>query len=64
MRRRISYDVIAHGEWTRPRLRSFRERFTELGLDTAEMEAHFAEILGAASSAGIFRAVKLEVGLE
>ena len=32
MRKRISYDVIAYGEWTRPRMRDFREQCCDCGL--------------------------------
>jgi hypothetical protein len=32
MAKRISYPVISYGEWTRPRLRNFREQCCECGL--------------------------------
>jgi hypothetical protein len=41
-------------------MRNYVIGFTELGLDTAEMEAHFAEILGAETSSRIFAAIKLD----
>ena len=37
------------------RIRNYVIGFRELGLDTAEMEAHFGELLGAETSATIFR---------
>jgi hypothetical protein len=30
--KRITYDVIRYGEWTRPRMRNFRERCRDCGL--------------------------------
>ena len=45
------------------RMRNYVVGFTELGLDTAEMEAHFAELLGAETSARIFTEIKLELGI-
>jgi hypothetical protein len=45
------------------RMRNYVIGFTELGLDTAEMEAHFAELLGAETSARIFTEIKLELGI-
>ena len=45
------------------RMRNYVIGFTELGLDTAEMEAHFAELLGAQTSARIFTEIKLELGI-
>ena len=32
MRRRVSYDVIPYGEWTRPRMRDFCEQCCDCGL--------------------------------
>jgi hypothetical protein len=32
MRRRVSYEVIAYGEWTRPRMQNFREQCCDCGL--------------------------------
>jgi hypothetical protein len=32
MRRRVVYQVIAYGEWTRPRMRDFREQCCDCGL--------------------------------
>jgi hypothetical protein len=32
MTRRTTYDVISYGEWTRPRLRNFREQCCDCGL--------------------------------
>jgi hypothetical protein len=32
MARRIAYHVIRYGEWTRPRLRNFREQCCDCGL--------------------------------
>jgi hypothetical protein len=32
MRRRISYEVVAYGEWTRPRMQNFREQCCDCGL--------------------------------
>jgi hypothetical protein len=43
------------------RIRNYVIGFTELGLDTAEMEAHFAELLGAETSAQIFAGIKLDL---
>jgi hypothetical protein len=45
------------------RMRNYVIGFTELGLDTAEMEAHFAELLGAETAARIFTEIKLELGI-
>ena len=45
------------------RMRNYVIGFTELGLDTAEMEAHFAEFLGAETSARIFTEIKLDLGI-
>jgi hypothetical protein len=45
------------------RIRNYVIGFTELGLDTVEMEAHFAELLGDAISARIFTETKLELGI-
>jgi Glycosyl transferase family 2 len=45
------------------RIRNYVIGFTELGLDTAEMEAHFAELLGAETSAKIFTEIKMELGI-
>ena len=38
-------------------------RFTELGLDTADMEAHFAELLGAETAQRIYAEIRQEPGL-
>jgi hypothetical protein len=32
MAKRVKYPVIAYGEWTRPRLRNFREQCCDCGL--------------------------------
>jgi hypothetical protein len=32
MAKRVTYPVIAYGEWTRPRLRNFREQCCDCGL--------------------------------
>jgi hypothetical protein len=32
MAKRIAYHVITYGEWTRPRLRNFREQCCDCGL--------------------------------
>ena len=32
MGKRLTYDVISYGEWTRPRLRDFREQCCDCGL--------------------------------
>jgi hypothetical protein len=32
MGKRVSYDVISYGEWTRPRMRNFREQCCDCGL--------------------------------
>jgi hypothetical protein len=32
MARRITYPVISYGEWTRPRMRDFREQCCDCGL--------------------------------
>jgi hypothetical protein len=45
------------------RMRNYVIGFTELGLDTAEMEAHFAELLGAETAARIFTEIKLELAI-
>jgi hypothetical protein len=45
------------------RMRNYVIGFTELGLDTAQMEGHFAELLGAETSARIFREIKLKIGI-
>jgi hypothetical protein len=31
-RKRVRYHVVAYGEWTRPRLRNFREQCCDCGL--------------------------------
>ena len=31
MSKRVSYDVISYGEWTRPRMKDFREQWVRLG---------------------------------
>jgi len=45
------------------RMRNYFIGFTELGMDTAAMEAHFAELLGAETSARIFTEIKMELGI-
>jgi hypothetical protein len=45
------------------RMRNYFIGFTELGLDTVEMEAHFAELLGAETAARIFGEIKNELAL-
>ena len=45
------------------RMRNYVIGFTELGLDTAEMEAHFAELLGSETSARIFTEIKMELAI-
>jgi len=45
------------------RIRNYVIGFTELGLDTAEMEAHFAEVLGAETAARIFSNIKQELAI-
>ena len=45
------------------RIRNYVIGFDELGLDTAAMEAHFAELLGAGNAARIFSEIKRELGL-
>jgi len=47
----------------RDRMRNYLIGFIELGLDTAEMEAHFAELLGAETAARIFTEIKPELGI-
>jgi hypothetical protein len=32
MRRRMRYEIIAYGEWTRPRMQNFREQCCDCGL--------------------------------
>jgi hypothetical protein len=32
MSKRVSYDVISYGEWTRPRKKNFREQCCDCGL--------------------------------
>ena len=32
MRKRVSYDTIAYAQWTRPRMRNFREQCCDCGL--------------------------------
>jgi hypothetical protein len=32
MTKRLSYDVISYGEWTRPRMKNFREQCCDCGL--------------------------------
>ena len=44
------------------RIRNYMIGFTELGLDTAEMEIHFTEFLGTEKSARIFADVRRELG--
>ncbi len=43
------------------RMRNYVIGFAELGLDTADMEAHFAELLGADTAARIFSEIKREL---
>ena len=43
------------------RVRNYMIGFTELGLDTAEMKAHFDEFLGAEASARIFTEIGREL---
>jgi hypothetical protein len=43
------------------RMRNYVIGFNELGLDTTEMEAHFAELLGAETSTRIFTDIKLKL---
>jgi hypothetical protein len=43
------------------RIRNYLIGFTELGLDTAAMEAHFAELLGAEAASRIVAATRLEL---
>jgi hypothetical protein len=45
------------------RIRNYVIGFGELGLDTTEMESHFAELLGAQTSKRIFAQIRLELGL-
>jgi hypothetical protein len=35
MGKRVVYRVISYGEWTRPRMRNFREQCCDCGLDFA-----------------------------
>jgi hypothetical protein len=44
-------------------MRNYVIGFTELGLDTGEMETHFAELLGAETSARIFTEIKKELAI-
>jgi hypothetical protein len=43
------------------RIRNYVIGFTELGLDTGEMEVHFAQLLGAETTAQIFAGIKLDL---
>jgi hypothetical protein len=43
------------------RMRNYLIGFSELGLDVAAMEAHFAELLGTANAARIFAAIKSDL---
>jgi Glycosyl transferase family 2 len=45
------------------RMRNYLIGFDELGLDTAEMEAHFAELIGVETSSRIFTEIKLKLGI-
>ena len=45
------------------RMRNYFIGFTELGLDTVEMEAHFADLLGDETATRILMAIKREVGI-
>jgi hypothetical protein len=45
------------------RIRNYVIGFNDLGLDTAEMESHFAELLGRETSDRIFTQVKRELGV-
>jgi hypothetical protein len=44
-------------------MRNYVIGFNELGLSTAEMEAHFAELLGVETSARIFTEIKIKLGI-
>ena len=46
------------------RIRNYVIAFNELGVDTAEMESHFAELLGAETSVRIFTDIKRQLGLD
>ena len=46
------------------RVRNYMIGFTELGLDTAEMKAHFDEFLGAETSARIFTEIGRELDID
>jgi hypothetical protein len=45
------------------RMRNYLIGFNELGIGTAEMEAHFAELLGAQTSTRIFAEIKTNLGI-
>jgi hypothetical protein len=45
------------------RIRNYFIGFHELGLDTAEMESHFAELIGQGTSDRIFTRIKRELGI-
>ena len=45
------------------RIRNYFIGFTELGLDTSEMEAHFAELLGTETADRIFTEIKEELAV-
>jgi hypothetical protein len=45
------------------RIRNYYLGFTELGLDTGEMESHFAELLGRETSNRIFADIKIELAV-
>jgi hypothetical protein len=44
-------------------MRNYLIGFNELGIGTAEMEAHFAELLGAQTSTRIFAEIKTNLGI-
>ena len=46
------------------RMRNYYIGLTELGLDTADMEAHFAELLGAETAKRIFAEIRQELAPE
>jgi hypothetical protein len=50
------------GRWDDP-MRNYFIGFTELGLGTVEMEAHFAELLGAETSARVLAPTNMELGI-
>ena len=46
------------------RIRNYLIGFSELGIDTSEVEAHFADVLGAEATAAITSRVKDELGID